>query len=98
MTSEKPVNLASLEALGAKCLAELLLELADEDAGIKRRLRFELSAQNGAEAIAGDIGQRLATIRQARSFIDGRNAVPSSRTSTCSASSSWTGWPTAAPT
>jgi hypothetical protein len=71
MTAKKPVTLANLEALGARRLAGILLELADEDAGIKRRLRLELSAANGAEAVAGNIGKRLATIRQARSFIDG---------------------------
>src|SRR5215212_5982629 len=64
------VNLANLEALGAKRLAEILLELGSEDAGIKRRLRLELSAEAGAEAVAADIGKRLATLRQARSFVD----------------------------
>jgi hypothetical protein len=70
MAAKKPVNLANLEALGAKRLAELLLELGTEDAAIKRRLRLELSAETGAEVIAADIGRRLTTLRQARSFID----------------------------
>jgi hypothetical protein len=64
------VNLANLEALGAKRLAEILLELGSGDAGIKRRLRLELSAEAGAEAVAADIGKRLTTLRQARSFVD----------------------------
>ena len=71
MAAKKPVNLANLEALGAKRLAEILLELGTEDAGIKRRLRLELSAETGPEAIAADLGRRLTTLRQARSFIDG---------------------------
>jgi hypothetical protein len=71
MAAKKPVNLANLEALGAKRLAEILLELGTEDAGIKRRLRLELSAETGAEAIAADIGRRFTTLRQARSFING---------------------------
>jgi hypothetical protein len=70
MAAKKTVNSTNLEALGAERLAEILLELASEDAGIKRRLRLELSAETGAEAIAADIGKRLATLRQARSFID----------------------------
>jgi len=70
MASKKSVNLANLEALGAARLAELLLELSAGDAGIKRRLRLELSAEAGAEAVAADIGRRLATLRQARSFVD----------------------------
>ena len=49
MGSKKVVNLANLEALGARRLAELLLELGIGDAGIKRRLRLELSAEAGAE-------------------------------------------------
>jgi hypothetical protein len=64
------VNLANLEALGAKRLAEILVELGSGDAGIKRRLRLELSAEAGAEAVAADIGKRLTTLRQARLFVD----------------------------
>jgi len=70
MASKKTLNLDNLEALGAKRLAEILLELGAGDAGIKRRLRLELSAEAGAEAVAADIGKRLATLRQARSFVD----------------------------
>ena len=70
MASKKTVNLANLEALGAKRLAEILLELGIGDAGIKRRLRLELSAEAGAEAVAADIGKRLTRLRQARSVID----------------------------
>jgi hypothetical protein len=70
MAPKKAVNLANLEALGAKRLAELLLELGTEDAGVKRRLRLELSAEAGAEAVAADIGKRLTALRQARSFVD----------------------------
>ena len=71
MAPKKAVNLANLGALGAKRLAELLLELGAGDAGIKRRLRLELSAEAGAEAVAADIGKRLAAAAQARSFVDG---------------------------
>ena len=59
MASKKTVNLANLEALGAKRLAEILLELGTGDAGVERRLRLELSAEAGAEAVAADIGKRL---------------------------------------
>ena len=57
--SRKTLNLDNLQALGAKRLAELLLALAAEDAAAQRRLRLELSAEAGPEAIAADIGKRL---------------------------------------
>jgi predicted transposase YbfD/YdcC len=70
MASKKTLNLDNLQALGARRLAELLLELAAGDAAAKRRLRLELSAEAGPEAVAADIGKRLAALRQARSFVD----------------------------
>src|SRR3954451_18219917 len=70
MASKKTLNLDNLEALGARRLAELLLELAAGDAAAKRRLRLELSAEAGPEAITADIGKRLTALRQARSFVD----------------------------
>ena len=85
MAPKEAVNLANLEALGAKRLAEILLELGAEDAGIKRRLRFELRAEAGAEAVAADIGKRLTTLRRPGPSSTGRSGGPSSRTSTCSA-------------
>src|SRR3954453_22092004 len=68
--SKKTLNLDNLQALGARRLAELLLEPAAGDAAAKRRLRLELSAEAGPEAITADIGKRLAALRQARSFVD----------------------------
>ncbi len=70
MASKKTLNLENLEALGTKRLAEVLLELAAGDAAVKRRLRLELSAEAGPEAVAVDIGKRLTALRQARSFVD----------------------------
>src|SRR3954465_14934689 len=70
MAPKRAVNLANLEALGAKRLAELLLELGIGDAGIKRRLRLELSAEAGAEGVAGAVGKPLTALRQGRSFVD----------------------------
>src|SRR5690348_440838 len=70
MASKKTLNLDNLQALGARRLAGLLLELAAGDAAAKRRLRLELSAEAGPEAVAADIGKRLTTLRQARSFVD----------------------------
>ena len=60
----------NLVALGAGRLAAILVELADDDAEIKRRLRLELAAQDGGETIAAEVGKRLAALRSARSFVD----------------------------
>ena len=56
MASKKTLNRDNLEALGARRLAEILLELGAGDVGIKRRLRLELSAEAGAEAVAAELG------------------------------------------
>ena len=81
MAPKQVVDLANLEALGVKRLAEILLELSAEDAAVKRRLRLELRA----EAVAADIGKRLTTLRRPGPSSTGRSGGPSSRTSTCSA-------------
>jgi len=70
MASKKTLNPDNLQALGAKRLAEVLLDLAAGDAAVKRRLRLELSAEAGPEAVAAAIGKRLTALRQARSIVD----------------------------
>jgi hypothetical protein len=70
MASKKTVTLDNLAALGAERLAAILVELADSDAEIKRRLRLELAAQTGGDTVAAEIGKRLATLRSAGSFVD----------------------------
>jgi hypothetical protein len=72
MASKKTLNTANLEALGAKRLAELLMEIAEEDAATKRRLRLELAAKEAPEIVAAEVRKRLAQIARARSFVDWR--------------------------
>jgi len=67
---KKLVTHDNLVALGAGRLAAILVELADDDAEIKRRLRLELAAQDGGDTIAAEVGKRLAALRSARSFVD----------------------------
>ena len=69
MASKKTVNLENLAALGSQRLATIILELSEGDAEIKRRLRLELAAEVGGDAIAAEIGKRLTALRTARSFI-----------------------------
>jgi hypothetical protein len=70
MGAKKTINLENLEGLGARRLAEILLELGEQNAEIKRRLRLELAGEAGADVIAADITKRLAALRRAQSFID----------------------------
>jgi len=70
MASKHTVTLDNLAALGPERLAAILIELADGDAEVKRRLRLELAAQAGGDTIAAEIGKRIAALRSARSFID----------------------------
>ena len=68
--SKKTVSLDNLAALGAERLSAILVELAEHDPEVKRRLRLELAAQQGGDSIAAEIGKRIAALRSARSFID----------------------------
>jgi len=63
----------SLEALGALRLAEILVELGEGDATIKRRLKLELAGVAGPEEAAREIAKRLATIGRSRSFVEWHN-------------------------
>jgi hypothetical protein len=70
MASKKTVSVANLMALGAERLATILIELAEENTQVKRRLRLELAAEAGGDSIAAQIGKRLTALKAARSFID----------------------------
>jgi hypothetical protein len=68
--ASKTVTLHNLAALGAERLAAILVDLAETDAEVKRRLRLELAAQVGGDSIAAEIGKRITILRKARSFVD----------------------------
>jgi hypothetical protein len=70
MASKKTVTLDNVAALGPERLAAILVDLAEADAEVKRRLRLELAAQIGGDSIAAEIGKRLTALRKARSFVD----------------------------
>ena len=74
MASKKIVNTENLETLGAKRLATLLMEAADRDAGMKRRLRLELAAAKAPESLAAEVRKRLSQISRARSYADWHQA------------------------
>src|SRR3954452_3863337 len=70
MASKKSVNAENLAALGAERLAAILMDLAEQDAETKRRLRLELAGQAGGEIIAAEISKRLTSLKSARSFVE----------------------------
>ena len=74
MASKKTVTLDNLVALGPERLAAILVELADGDAEIKRRLRLELAAQAGDDTIAAEISKRLTQTRRTAGLFNGSGA------------------------
>jgi len=62
MASKKIVNAENLETLGAKRLATLLMEAAERDAGIKRRLRLELAVTKAPESLAAEVRKGLVRL------------------------------------
>ena len=68
MASKTTLRADNLEALGARHLAELLMDVADQDAVTARRLRLELAAVHAPNRVAADVRKRLAQIGRGRSF------------------------------
>ena len=70
--SKKTLNKANLADLGADRLADLLIEVSQGSADIKRRLRLELSHKLGATELAHEVRKRLTSLRKSKSFISWR--------------------------
>ena len=73
MASRRTLNAKNLQVLGARRLAELLVEISAGDAVAKRRLRLELAGMESPAAVAAEVRKRLATIGRSRSFVDRRH-------------------------
>ena len=70
MVRKTTVNAQRLEALGARRLAELLIELSANNGVAKRRLGLELASTDSIDALAKEVRNRLTAIARSRSFID----------------------------
>jgi hypothetical protein len=70
MPAKRSLNAKNLETLGAKALAELLIEVSAGHAVIQRRLRLALASAGGVEPAAQEVRKRLATIARSTTFID----------------------------
>lgn len=70
--SPKRLNAANLSGLGADRLGELLMQAADADAILKRRLRLVLAAEVGPDLLALELDKRLSTIAASRARVSWR--------------------------
>jgi hypothetical protein len=70
--SLKKVTPENLMALGAERLAELLVAAAEVRPELKRRLRMELAAEQGAEHLAPEIDKRLGSLDSSRGKVSWR--------------------------
>lgn len=64
--SPKRLNAASLASLGADRLGDLLMQAADGDALLKRRLRLVLAAEAGVEPLTAELDKRLTALAVGR--------------------------------
>jgi hypothetical protein len=70
--SLKKVTAENLAGLGAERLAELLVAAAQSRPELKRRLRMELAAEQGAEHLLAEIDRRLNSLQSSRSKVSWR--------------------------
>ena len=70
--SLKKVSASNLARLGAERLADILAEAAEVRPELKRRLRMELAADQGAEHLVVEIDKRLAALGASRSKVSWR--------------------------
>ncbi|MDB5445299.1 MAG: hypothetical protein JWQ97_616 [Phenylobacterium sp.] len=75
VASQKKVTVENLARLGAERLAEILAMAADTKPELKRRLRMELAAEQGAEHLAVEIDRRLASLQTSGSKVHWRQRV-----------------------
>jgi hypothetical protein len=72
LASLKRVNAENLANLGAERLAEILVQAADSRPDLKRRLRMELAAEQGADHLVVEIDKRLVSLETSRSKVSWR--------------------------
>jgi hypothetical protein len=70
--SRKTLTAENLAGLGADRLADILLGVADTRPDLKRRLRMEVAAEQGAEHLVPQIDKRLATLETSRGQVTWR--------------------------
>lgn len=74
-TAKQALNADNLKSLGAPRLAALLMDLTADNANAKRRLRLELAAKVGPEAVAKLARTRLGALARAETRIASRQVA-----------------------
>ncbi|TAL36956.1 MAG: hypothetical protein EPN98_04060 [Phenylobacterium sp.] len=72
VASLKKVSPDNLARLGAERLAAILVEVAEARPDVKRRLRMELAAEQGADHLTLELDKRLASLESSRSKVPWR--------------------------
>jgi hypothetical protein len=72
VASRKTLTPENLAGLGADRLADILLGVAETRPDLKRRLRMEVAAEQGAEHLIPQIDKRLATLETSRGQVSWR--------------------------
>ena len=69
----------TLESLGARKLAELLMDAAQGNPALARSLRLVLAGTDGGGRLAAEVEKRLRTIGRSRGFIEWDKVRPLAR-------------------
>ena len=70
MAAAKSITPKTLVALGAPALAATLIEHAESDPILRKKLRMLLAGTEGPGKLAAELGKRIQTIGRSRSFVD----------------------------
>lgn len=73
MTRKPKFSIETISELGTEKLASILFDHAQNDRLLKQKLSLELSAEDGANAVAKDIRRKLSSIDRSHEFIKWRD-------------------------
>ena len=76
MARAKSITPQALAALGAETLAEVLIEHAESDPVLRKKLRMRLAGTEGPGRLAAEIDKRIRTIGRSRSFVEWEKRKP----------------------
>ncbi len=69
-SKRKFITVDKLGKLGFERLAELVVEHADEDPALRKKLRLALAANTGPTALTTEVDRRIRSLDRGRSFLD----------------------------